>query len=72
MLTHFGHVLTLWVPVDSSLPGFSVHGILQARILEWDAIPFFRASYQLKAQTCISGISYIGRQLLGSPYILVT
>ena len=25
---------TLWDPVDYSLPGFSVHGILQARILE--------------------------------------
>ena len=27
-------------PADCSLPGFSVHGILQARILEWVAIPF--------------------------------
>ena len=27
-------------PMDSSLPGFSVHGILQARILEWVAISF--------------------------------
>ena len=27
-------------------PGFSVHGILQARILEWVAIPFSRASSQ--------------------------
>ena len=29
---------TLCDPVDCSLPGFSVHGILQARILEW--LPF--------------------------------
>ena len=29
-------------PMDCSLPGFSVHGILQARILEWVAIPFSR------------------------------
>ena len=28
--------------MDSSLPGFSVHGILQARILEWFAILFSR------------------------------
>ena len=28
--------------MDCSLPGFSVHGILQARILEWVEIPFFR------------------------------
>jgi len=31
---------TLWDPVDYSLPGFSVSGILQARILEWVVIPF--------------------------------
>jgi len=30
---------TLCDPVDSSLPGSSVHGILQARILEWVACP---------------------------------
>ena len=32
--------LTLCDPVDSSPPGSSVHGILQARILEWVAISF--------------------------------
>ena len=31
--------LTLCNPMDSSSPGFFVHGILQARILEWVAIP---------------------------------
>ena len=31
--------LTLCDPMDYSLPGFSVHGILQARILEWVAMP---------------------------------
>ena len=31
---------TLCDPLDCSLPGSSVHGILQARILEWVAIPF--------------------------------
>ena len=36
--------LTLWDPMDGSLPGYSVHGILQARILEWVAIPFSRES----------------------------
>jgi len=30
--------------MDCSLPGFSVHGILQARIVEWAAIPFSRGS----------------------------
>ena len=34
--------LTLCDPVDRSLPGSSVHGILQSRILEWVAIPFSR------------------------------
>ena len=29
-------------PINCSLPGSSVHGILQARILEWVAIPFSR------------------------------
>ena len=33
-------------PMDCSLPGSSVHGILQARILEWVAIPFSRGSSQ--------------------------
>ena len=33
---------TLCNPTDRSPPGSSVHGILQARILEWVAIPSFR------------------------------
>ena len=37
---------TLCDPLDSSPPGFSVRGILQARILEWEAIPFSRISSQ--------------------------
>ena len=36
-------VLTLCDPMDCSLPGFSVHGIFQARVLEWVAISFSRA-----------------------------
>ena len=31
---------TLYNPMDYSLPGSFIHGILQARILEWVAIPF--------------------------------
>ena len=31
---------TLCDPIDSSPPGFSVHGIFQARVLEWGAIAF--------------------------------
>ena len=35
---------TLCNPIDASLPGSSIHGIVQARILEWDAIPSSRGS----------------------------
>ena len=38
--------LTLCDPMHCSPPGSSVHGILQARILEWIAIPFSRRSFQ--------------------------
>ena len=38
--------LILCKPMDCSLPGSSVHGILQARILEWVAIPSSRVSSQ--------------------------
>ena len=41
-----GHTVmsTLCNPMDYSLPGSSVHGILQARILEWSAIFSSRAA----------------------------
>ena len=35
---------TLCDPMDGSLPGSSIHGILQARVLEWVAISFSRGS----------------------------
>ena len=44
-----GALVVLMVPY--SPPGPSVHGILQARILEWVAIPFSRGSSQPKDQT---------------------
>ena len=44
---------TLCDPVDCSLPGFSVHGILQARILEWVAIPSSRGSSQPRDWTWV-------------------
>ena len=49
---------TLYDPMDCSPPGSSVQGILQARILEWIAIPFSRGSSQPRDWTevsCISG-----------------
>ena len=45
---------TLCEPMDSSLPGSSVHGILQARVLEWVAIPFSRRSSQPRDATRVS------------------
>ena len=53
--------LTLCDPVDCSPPGSSVHGILQARILEWVAIPFSRGFSWPRDQT---HISCLGRQIL--------
>ena len=47
---------TLCDPMDCSLPGSSVHGIFQARILEWVAIPFSRGSSQPRDQTYVSCI----------------
>ena len=50
--------LTLCDPMDHSLLGSSVHGILQARILEWVAMPFSRGSSQPKDWTwgsCTAG-----------------
>ena len=51
----------LWDPMDYSLPESSVHGIFQARILEWVAISSFRGSSQPKDQT---RVSCIGRWVL--------
>jgi len=42
---------TLCDPMDKSPPGSSVLGILQARILEWVAMPFSRGSFQPRDQT---------------------
>ena len=46
--------LTLYNPKDCSPPGFSVHGIFQARILEWAAMPTSRGSFQPRDRTHIS------------------
>ena len=47
---------TLCNPMDYSLPGSSLHGILQARVLEWVAISFPRGSSWPRDQTWVSGI----------------
>ena len=55
---------TLCNPMDCSQPGSSVHGILQARILEWVAMPSSRGSSRPRDQTHISHISCTGKQVL--------
>ena len=51
-------------PVDCSPSGSSVHGLLQARILEWSAISYSRGSSRPRDRTCISWDSCTGRWIL--------
>ena len=75
MLSHFSHV-RLCDPMICSPPDSSVHGILQARILEWVDISFSRGSSRPRDWTCVSYVFCIGRRVLyqlshkGSPRIL--
>ena len=48
---------TLSNPMDCSLPGSSVHGIFQARVLEWVAISFSRGSSQPRGRARVSCIA---------------
>ena len=59
---------TLCDPVDHSPPGSSVHGILQAGILEWAAIPSSRGSSRPRDGTRIScGSCIVGRFFTAQP-----
>ena len=66
---------TLCDPVDCSPPGSSIHGILQAQVLEWVAIPFSRESSLIQGRN--PGVLH-GRQILhhlshqGSPMFKVS
>ena len=51
-------------PMDYRSPGSSVHGISQARILEWVAISFSRGSSWSRDQSCLFCVSCIGRRTL--------
>ena len=68
--------LTLCDPIDWSPLDSSVHGILQAKILEWVTVTFSRGSSQPGDRTYISYVSWIDRQILyyrrhlGSPKLL--
>ena len=56
--------LTLCYPVDCSLPVSSIHGILQARILEWVAISSSWASFQPSSWAPVFYVSCIGKWVL--------
>ena len=49
--------LTVCNPTDCSPPGSSIHGILQARILEWVVIPFSRGSSRPRNRTQVSCVA---------------
>ena len=51
-------------PMDCSPQGSTIHGIFQARILEWVVISFSRGSSWPRDQTHVSSISCIGRRVL--------
>ena len=55
--------LTLCDSTDCSPPGFSVHGILQARMLEWVPLPSSRGSSRPRIEP-VSHVSCIGRRVL--------
>ena len=56
--------LTLWDPMDGSPPGSSVHGIPQARILEWVTMPSSRRSSQPSDGTHLSYARWAALELL--------
>ena len=62
---------TFYDPVACCLPGSSVHGIFQARILQWVTISFSRRSCQPRDRTQVSRIAEILYPLShqGSPYM---
>ena len=74
VLSHFSRD-QFFVTLDYSLPGSSVPGILQARILEWVAMPSSRdLPHPGSSPRLVSYVSYMGRQALyhqrnlGSPF----
>ena len=64
VLSPFSWVQILCDPMDCSPPGSSVHGILQARILEWVAMPSSWVFSQPRDWTWVSYVSSTGRRIL--------
>ena len=70
LLVLFSHPVmydSLATPMDCGPPGFSVHGILQARILEWVAISSFKGSFQPRDQIHVSCLGFFNTEPLGKP-----
>ena len=68
MLSHFSFVQLFATPMDLSPPGSSVHGSLQARILEWVAMPSFMGSFHPRDWNSISsGSCTANRFFTGKP-----
>ena len=62
--------LTLLDPMDCSLPGSSIHGMFQARVLEWGAIAFSKIHTAVTAnslQSCPTLCDPLDGSLPGSP-----
>ena len=72
-LSRFSHVQLFVTPVDCSPPGSSVHGILQARIMEWVGMRSSRESFWPRdrnyscCDSCIAGGFFIA-ELPGNPW----
>ena len=58
------HVWLFRDPMNCSPEGSFIHGIFQTRILEWVAVPSSRGSSWPRGWNWISGVSWIGRQIL--------
>ena len=69
MPNHFSLCPNLCDPMDGSPPGSCVHGILQARILEWVAMPSFRGIFLPRDQikSCLRFLRWQGGSLLQAP-----
>ena len=64
MLSCFSRSRPFWDPMDCSPPGSSLHGILQARTLEWVAMPSTRRSSQPRNRNHVFYVSCIFRWIL--------
>ena len=64
VLSHFSRIWPFVTLLDHNPAGSSVHGILQARILEWVNMPSSRESSWSRDWACVSYVSCIDKQIL--------